>query len=125
MESVLVLFTIFGLSGVAGALSAGIVRYKARRKAFELDRTLPKPTTALTALAWVTVVLSIYAALMIFNTWFLVPGDPAHTTAENIQARLKTMLGFGLALVGLVSLSRWSFRKRSKARHANQGDTAA
>jgi hypothetical protein len=29
---------------------------------------------------------------VILNTWFLVPGDPAHTTAENIQTKLKIML---------------------------------
>jgi len=124
MESGLVVFTIFGLSGVAGALASGIVRYKARRKAFEQDRTLPRPTPALTALGWTTVVLSVYAALVILNTWFLVPGDPAHTTAENIQTKLKIMLGFGLALVVLVSLSRWSFRKRSKTRKVDRLDAA-
>jgi hypothetical protein len=124
MESGLVFITIFGASGVAGALSSGIVRYTARRKAFELDRTLPKPTPALTALGWGTIVLSVYAALVILNTWFLVPGDPAHTTAENVQTKLKIMVGFGLALVGLISLARWSFRKRSEARKATRRDIA-
>jgi hypothetical protein len=122
MESGLVLLTIFGVSGVAGALSSGIVRYKAQRKAFELDRTLPKPTPALTALVWGSMVLSVYAALVILNTWFLTPGDPAPATAENIHTKLKTMVGFGLALVGLISLARWSFRKRFEVRNASRHD---
>jgi hypothetical protein len=92
MESGLVFIPIFGLSGVAGALSSGFIRYRARQEAFRVDRTRPKPTPALTALGWVAVVLSVYAALVILNTWFLVPGDPAHTTAENIQTKLKIML---------------------------------
>jgi len=124
MESGLVFLTILGVSGVAGALSSGIVRYAARRKAFELDRTLPKPTAALTALSWGTIVLSVCAALVILNTWFLVPGDPAHTTADNVQTKLKIMVAFGLALVGLVSMARWSFRKRSEARKARNSGLA-
>ena len=40
MESGLVFLTIFGVSGVAGALSSGIVRYTARRKAFELNSNI-------------------------------------------------------------------------------------
>lgn len=125
MESGLVLVPIFGLSGVAGALSSGFIRYRARQEAFRLDRTRPKPTPALTALGWVAVVLSVYAALVILNTWFLVPGDPAHTTAENVQTKLKIMLIAAIALVGLISTARWSFRKRVEAHRSTRLGSAA
>jgi hypothetical protein len=114
MESGLVFVTIFTLSGIAGLLSSGLVRYRARQRAFEMDGTLRRSTAALTALAWTAVVLSVYAGLVILNTWFFVPGDPAHTTAENIQMKLKIMAAFGFALAGLITLARWSFRKRTQ-----------
>jgi phosphatidylserine synthase len=116
MESGLVFITIFTLSGIAGVLSSGIVRYRARKQAFEQHRTLLRPTAFLTALAWTAVVLSAYSALVILNTWFLVPGDPAHTTAENILTKLKIMFAFGFALAGLITLARWSFKKRTQKR---------
>jgi hypothetical protein len=49
MESSLVFITIFTLSGIAGVLSSGLVRYRARQRAFELDGTLRR-STALTGL---------------------------------------------------------------------------
>jgi hypothetical protein len=100
-ESGLVVITILTLSGIAGASSSGIVRYRAQKKAFEQDSTLCRPTPALTALAWTSVVLSIYAALIIVNTWFLAPGDPAHTTMENVRTKLMFIAGFGAVLAGL------------------------
>ena len=119
MESGLVFITIFTSSGIAGMLSSGIVLYRARKQAFDQDGTFPRPTAALTALAWTAVVLSAYAALVILNTWFLVPGDPAHTTAENLRTKLKIMFAFGFALVGLITLARWSFKKRTQKRDDN------
>jgi hypothetical protein len=46
MESGLVFITIFTLSAVAGGLSSGLVRYRARRRALELNGTPRRPTAA-------------------------------------------------------------------------------
>jgi cobalamin synthase len=120
MESGLVFITIFTLSGIAGVSSAGVVRYRAQKQAFEQNRTLRRPTVALTALAWTAVALSVYAALVILNTWFLVLGDPAHTTMENVRTKLMIIVAFGFALAGLIVLARWSFRKRAQRREAGR-----
>jgi hypothetical protein len=50
MASGLVFFTIFTLSGIAGVLSWGLVRYRARQRALELDGPLRRSTAAPTGL---------------------------------------------------------------------------
>ena len=116
MESGLVFITIFGMSGLAAASSSGLIRYRARKLAYERDQTLPRPTPALTALAWIAVILAVYAAFAILSIWFLVPNDPSNSTPDNIRAKLRIIAAFGLALTGLIFLARWSFEKRAERR---------
>lgn len=80
-----------------------------------------RSTAALTAIAWLAIVLAIYAALVILNIFFLVPDNPAHTVGENIRTRFGMIAIFALALAGLIALSRMCFAKRSERRRLDPG----
>ncbi len=116
MESGLVFITIFTLSGVAWALSAAVVRYRAGYRWWGRSGEAPQPTAGFTVIAWLAVILAVYASLIILNIWFLVPGDPALTAAENVRIKLKLIGAFAAALIGLIALARWSFAKRAQRR---------
>jgi hypothetical protein len=66
--------------------------------------------------ACIAVVLSLYAVFVIFNTWLLLPNDPALTASQNMMWRLGITAGSATALTGLVAFARWAFRKQSRSR---------
>ena len=76
------------------------------------------PRVALWLGAGLTAVLAVWAALAIFNIWFLVPVDPAFTQWQAIRTRL------GLTAVCVVvffvfgGLSRLAFRKARKKQNS-------
>ena len=59
-------------------------------------------------------ILSFYAALVILNTWFLVPNDPSQTQAHNFETKLKITAVCAIVLVILILFIRWILRKRDE-----------
>ena len=68
----------------------------------------------LTAMAVIANILSVCAVFIILSVWFLVPNDPSQTQAHNAVAKLKVVAAFAVALVALVSFSRWAVKMRGQ-----------
>ena len=67
---------------------------------------------AITTGAWTALILSVYSAFVILNTWFFVPNDPSKNQSQNLTVKLEIMIAFAAALVVLLVFARWAFAKR-------------
>jgi hypothetical protein len=61
--------------------------------------------------ALIAAILAVWAALAIFNIWFLVPLDPALTQGQAIRIRLEYTVLFAVAFFLFAGLSRMAFKK--------------
>jgi len=67
---------------------------------------------ALKTSAWIAIVLSVYAILVILNTLFLVPYDSVVLTPTQFaRFKAEAVATALVALVALVMFAKWAFRK--------------
>lgn len=69
---------------------------------------------ALVVAACISIIVSIYASVVIFGTWLLVPRDPAMTHSQDIRERLGITAGVAVVLVALAAFAKWAFKKQAK-----------
>jgi hypothetical protein len=75
---------------------------------------------ALTAGAWIAIVLSAYVVFVIFNVSFLVPYDSVvYTPSQFIRFKAEMIAVSVVVLVALIVFARWAFRKRNGYRNPN------
>jgi|HubBroStandDraft_3_1064219.scaffolds.fasta_scaffold21402_5 hypothetical protein len=74
---------------------------------------------ALVVGACIAIVLSLYAIVVIFGMWTLVPKDPTLTVGQDLRWRIGFTAVCLVVLAALISFARWAFRKQTGYRNSN------
>lgn len=70
----------------------------------------------LAILGWVATILALGAAFIILNVLLLFPNNPHLSSAQNLQAKARTIAEFTLPMALLAAFGTWCFSKRKNLR---------
>ena len=74
-------------------------------------------TVARAVAAWIAVILSVYAAFVILNTWLMVPNDSlSGPSSQLLTSKAEISAVAVVVMTALILFAKWAFKKPNSFR---------